>query len=370
MSTAAIVIPIYKEDLSPLEEISLIQVRRILHNYKIIFVAPDNVNFPYLNSNDVIIRFDSSYFSSIESYNRLMLSADFYKTFFNFDYILIYQLDAFVFYDALEYFCSLNYDYIGAPWPMMWVYPIGTRKIRVGNGGFCLRKVRACYDVLVRYNFMIKEYLDAKINEDTFFAHCKAYCNFNIAPIDIAYQFSMEFNPRRSIMKNQGHVPFGCHGWYTYDPKFYAQLLLNYNIDVTEVLNQFIDKGNIRINEWFAAVVQHRIALRLKNKQSIIQYLSTTNFDTVYVIGDNNNLVYPLLMDKPDIENIYLYNKKDIQFLDKNKMYLFLTEEYDLQLIQQLQDNGYYYGENFISFFYECMQYYKKKSDILSMKDR
>ena len=367
MSTVAVIIPIYKEVLSPLEEISLIQVRRILYNYKIIFVAPKNVNFLYLNQDDIIIRFDSQYFNSIEAYNKLMLSTIFYKTFFNFDYILIYQLDAFVFYDALEYFCSLNYDYIGAPWPMMWTYPIDTRWIHVGNGGFSLRKVEACYNILIKYNDMVKKYLNTKHNEDTFFSHCSIDNNFNIAPINIAYQFSMEFNPRRSIMKNKGKLPFGCHGWYTYDPKFYAQLLLNYNIDITNILNQFPD-GDAIINKWLIEIVKRRIALRLKNKQSIIQYLSIIDFDTVYVIGDNNNLIYPLLADKPDIEDIYLYNEKNI--LDNNKMYLFLTEDDDTALIQKLQDNGYFYRKNFISFFHECMQYYKKKLDILSIKAR
>jgi len=44
-----------------------------------------------------------------------MMSPAFYDAFKAFDYILIYQLDAFVFRDELEYFCSLGYDYIGAP---------------------------------------------------------------------------------------------------------------------------------------------------------------------------------------------------------------------------------------------------------------
>ena len=37
--------------------------------------------------------------------------------FLEYQYMLIYQLDAFVFEDKLDYFCELGYDYIGIPVP-------------------------------------------------------------------------------------------------------------------------------------------------------------------------------------------------------------------------------------------------------------
>jgi hypothetical protein len=44
-----------------------------------------------------------------------MLSIDFYKRFRDYKFILIYQLDAYVFRDELEYWCEQDYDFIGAP---------------------------------------------------------------------------------------------------------------------------------------------------------------------------------------------------------------------------------------------------------------
>lgn len=44
-----------------------------------------------------------------------MLSAEFYDRFAAYEYVLIYQLDAFVFADRLAEFCQMGYDYIGAP---------------------------------------------------------------------------------------------------------------------------------------------------------------------------------------------------------------------------------------------------------------
>ena len=113
----AVVIPIYKEKLDDLEKISLAQCRKVLKNYPIIFVAPEGKNFSYLEPGDMVIQFHPQFFQSVKSYSNLLMLPMFYEPFLSFDYMLIYQLDAFVFYDALEEFCQLSYDYIGAPWP-------------------------------------------------------------------------------------------------------------------------------------------------------------------------------------------------------------------------------------------------------------
>ena len=47
---------------------------------------------------------------------NLMLSPFFYESFLDFKYVLIHQLDVFIFKDELNYWCNQNYDYIGAPW--------------------------------------------------------------------------------------------------------------------------------------------------------------------------------------------------------------------------------------------------------------
>ena len=84
-----------------------------------------------------------------------MLNPNFYQRFRRFEYILIYQLDAFVFSDRLEEFCRLGYDYIGAPWPLgdgnkhnEELVVEGNHFLTVGNGGFSLRRVQACIDAL------------------------------------------------------------------------------------------------------------------------------------------------------------------------------------------------------------------------------
>jgi hypothetical protein len=117
-----IVIPIYKSDLSDKEKISIMRVFKVLHKYRIIFVAPQSLSLINYKRyfelyNHQLIRFNDKYFyQDLEGYNDLLLSEDFYKTFSEFRYILIYQPDAYVFRDELMEWCKVGYDYIGAPW--------------------------------------------------------------------------------------------------------------------------------------------------------------------------------------------------------------------------------------------------------------
>lgn len=131
-SKVAAVIPVYKEEIDDLEKISLAQARKVLGKYPFVFVAPEGKKISYAESGDAVVRFPPQFFQNTMTYSMLLMSPFFYEAFKAYDYILIYQLDAFVFYDALEKFCSLGYDYIGAPWPIVFVCRdcITTTKLR------------------------------------------------------------------------------------------------------------------------------------------------------------------------------------------------------------------------------------------------
>lgn len=111
MSTkVAVVIPNHKAELNELEKISLDRCRKVLSRYPLIHAVPAGQNFSYIAPNERVAEFPAHYFKSVLGYNILSVSQLFYEAFLDFDYILIYQLDAFVFYDALEEFCALGYD--------------------------------------------------------------------------------------------------------------------------------------------------------------------------------------------------------------------------------------------------------------------
>jgi len=238
---AKVIIPIYRKELTDLEIRSLNQAYSILKQYPIVVVKPETLDLSCLNEtypNLHFESFDDFYFDSIQGYNRLMLSNVFYSRFLDSDFILIYQLDAFVFRDDLSFWCSKDYDYIGAPWLNN---PINNQPIiscinylsfrysefrnnksrqslfnKVGNGGFSLRKIESFYKATKVYVSKTNDYLQRKrshlYNEDVFWA--TEVPEFSYPDVIEALRFSFDTCPHYSFQLTNGQMPFGCHGWY------------------------------------------------------------------------------------------------------------------------------------------------------------
>jgi len=148
-----IVIPVYKNPNAD-EFVSLRRCCQVLSSYEMVLVCPhgfDTVVFRKLWKDYELTfieeHFDDVYFKNIAGYNRLLLSEEFYKRFADYDYMLIYQPDVYVFEDKLTWWCKKGYDYVGAP-----IFGLFTDKVfykdkgRVGNGGLSLRRVKAFTD--------------------------------------------------------------------------------------------------------------------------------------------------------------------------------------------------------------------------------
>ncbi|RJP46731.1 MAG: hypothetical protein C4548_02170 [Desulfobacteraceae bacterium] len=274
MDKCSIVIPVYKKKSLEMEVLSLKQCVKVLGRYPIIFVCPASLPVDYYQSfaqqnhcNISFERFPDWYFTATSNYSKLLLTKDFYKRFADYEFILIYQLDAWVFEDKLEYWCEQDYDYIGAPWfegfdlatkdsPML---PIA------GNGGFSLRKVSAILKVLntfyrepkslrriiaegadngviaKSFNFPLslfkfifhKErfrplWATTLLSEDRAIArHAQKACkDFKLAPPDVARRFSFEAQPRRLYEMNGKKLPFGCHAFEKHDFEFWKEFIM------------------------------------------------------------------------------------------------------------------------------------------------
>ncbi len=227
----AVVIPIYKNELTDLEKISLSQVKRILSRYDLFLAAPEGLKI-YFDEELSVKRFPKEYFESVNSYNLLMLSTLFYEQFLEYEYILIYQLDAFVFDDKLELFCECGYDYIGAPWlEGMYQYIDDKHCIwRVGNGGFSLRKVVKCIQLLEEERDRLSMYNE---NEDLFFA--TSTCDFfKVAPVEVSLAFAFERNVKKCFEVNHCRLPFGCHAWEKYDLEFWKPYIEKYGYRIEQ----------------------------------------------------------------------------------------------------------------------------------------
>jgi len=194
-----IMVPIYKEELTIYEKISLKQLHHYLGDkYDICFVCPEYFNLKnYYNiiNNFKVIYCSPDYFLNIFTYNSLCLNKDLYTNFNNYKYVLFYQLDAIIFSDELDKFIKFGYDYYGAPhlapdW-------------KCGNGGLSLRNVEKMI------NFLSNVEINNYIYEDIFI------CNYNngllnIAPYHLALEFAISVD-KENKLNELGHLPFGTH---------------------------------------------------------------------------------------------------------------------------------------------------------------
>ncbi len=245
MKEVTIVIPVYTDNLSEYEIISLKRVCEILHKYPIVFVKPqslEEIKLAALAPQASFQSFPNEYFNGIKAYNRLMLSPEFYHAFLESKYILIYQLDCYVFTNTLEQWCNKDYDYIGAPWIKRRVYEMPVIKQymaflralnkslnkpdrqnlynKVGNGGLSLRKVVTHYSAAIECKAVIEEFNSKKryhmYNEDVFWS--VLINNYLKIPFRYpshleALEFSFDKHPKYCYKLNNYKLPFGCHGW-------------------------------------------------------------------------------------------------------------------------------------------------------------
>lgn len=261
-----VVIPVYKSALTEYERISLRQCVRVLGHYPIVLVAPHSLDvsaYREFGKGFELRTFDDSFFTDIQAYNKLMLSERFYEAFTDREFILIYQLDAFVFTDELAYWCQQPYDYVGAPilrdrdftgWVdelnftvrqriATWLHlkkadGLTPREIIslnvVGNGGLSLRRVSAMLACLKRFKTKVAEYTANSLyqyNEDMFWSVevNRFWPHLRIPHYTKALHFSIEFFPQWAIEHyNQGQLPFGCHAWDIHGTDYWRSVFSDY----------------------------------------------------------------------------------------------------------------------------------------------
>ncbi len=213
--------------------------------------------------------FGSEWFKGVEGYNRLCFSSMLYEAFAEYSYMLIYQLDAYVFEDRLDEWCGRGYDYVGGPWLCHWSSEVeNIHHWETGNGGFSLRNVNTFLRVLTSplllrkplkgigrlakenrkrlegnpllwvwlamraltgYHNTLHYYIRQNGQEDKAFAQCQYNGLMRIPKAKEALGFSFDMRPATCYKLNGNHLPMGCHMWYKYDNEtfWYPQIYRN-----------------------------------------------------------------------------------------------------------------------------------------------
>ncbi len=252
----AVIIPIYKLEPDNNEKKSLEQCLKVLNTRSIIFFCGHSFDSSFYSlickkCNITFIKrsFKDKYFKSKKDYNHLCLTKKFYSAFSEYEFILIYQLDAWIFSDQLDYWCSLNYDFIGAPFPENINAEVDCVNFTtVGNGGFSLRKVKPIIYLLNKEYYRLKnwqsllnsyrerisrnplwylycilrvigyknniKYIKKNYMEDLFFSEVSRLTSLIKLPDPYtALKFSFEYRPSIAYKLNGMNLPMGCHGW-------------------------------------------------------------------------------------------------------------------------------------------------------------
>lgn len=274
-----ILIIVHKQFPTENEKKSLLQCFKILGKHSIKLLCHRSLNvgeYKKVNSNVEIDFIDEKWLGTYEMFNKLKISSFLYKKYEKYQFILFYELDAWVFRNDLQNWCKRGFDYIGAPWTGTHLYkdkPI----VGVGNGGFSLRNVKSSikllkklqtveilenyedynwYSILVRLPIIFKKILldnspsrferNFSFQEDLFWcviapnrlasfhgrsliirllAKCFLMQEFKIASADVAAKFSFETTPAHFYNLNNKNLPFGCHAWEKYDPEFWTPFI-------------------------------------------------------------------------------------------------------------------------------------------------
>lgn len=370
-----IVIPVYRVP-TMMEQCSFKQCLQVLNKYDITIVTNSEVDMTKFNDisqmcgkSFSIELFDKEYFEGIKGYNDLCLSKAFYQRFADrYVYMLIYQLDAWVFRDELQDWCNKGYDYVGPPF---FVTTDGVKhfikKFRnVGNGGLSLRKIKYCLDILnlpkhlpyITIKGLFSQFLVIrKYSKESFFkklidfgkfiGKCLGICNtlshliisknedlifseFSSVSYYLhpkmptplqATNFAWELFPSYLYNKNNGRLPFGCHAFEKYEYLDFWSIYIPKEINLPNFMKvnptfpfyaSFLDCYGDKINIEYPMLKD----IVLQSTETIPQNGGLTSNDSPYmespIMGQNNSFV--------------LYRNSDLCV----KMGLTIDEQYSL----------------------------------------
>ncbi len=238
MASIIALVPIYQDQLKEIENRSLEEFNLKIKQIPKAFIAPKNLDTTWYKVEypDIpVFVFEQWDKGSLEDYNDLMLTEEFYQRFSEYEFIFLFQTDARFLgtEEQLIEFAGTEYDYYGAPWGdegMRFVKRVipgaGHFRIlrvleqeviaKVGNGGVSLRRVSAMIQFLKKHKKKIAKWEKA---EDLFIGYygAKYPKTIQLPDINTAYRFAMEMNMKEKILA--GQKPMAVHKWEKFFPE-------------------------------------------------------------------------------------------------------------------------------------------------------
>jgi hypothetical protein len=254
---ATVVIPIHLAEPSELEKVSLQQTLKILYKHPITFMTREGLDTSWYEEfcrGKATIFFERFSWNGFNEFGELMTHFKFYQRFRQYEYILICHMDAFVFYDELEKWCSYGYDYIGSLiYNKYWNGKRSRLHKMMGfttpdyyaNGGFALKKVQGFYYITSRFKLYIGFYhwlrkvRNRGFLDDIFTVELfpNLTDKFKLPPKSLCQQFGAAYenwdeNDLPFANPEYNALIFGCHGWIQYNPEFWKPYIRKHGYKV------------------------------------------------------------------------------------------------------------------------------------------
>jgi len=141
---------------------------------------------------------------SIEQYNCILTNPKFYQSLTG-THILVFQTDSVLFSNTTmkleDYF---QYDYVGAPWKGYNFVRVGSKRVRIGNGGLSLRKRETMIKATTKYPYLSEVYELSNTAEDAYFARVLTLMEAELPTPEQAADLFFEYVKGRAL-------PFGAH---------------------------------------------------------------------------------------------------------------------------------------------------------------
>jgi len=288
LRSCVVVVPLHTLQLDAIEVSALVHALHKLSDYEFVLLHKHSISSAELldrlgksacsrNRKIHCIEVADECLASIDSYNQMLMQAWFYRLFKAWDYLLIFQLDAWILESNLQVWLQKEYSYIGAPW----TGHLGqdTPDSGVGNGGLSLRKVRDMLAIfedqtrqqtvpVFRWGYLawrmtlfrryylfpvwqwpllflkrlmlfarmslgwhntLAYFIEIGIQEDhilgVYVPHVFPW--FKLPLMQEAAAFAIETNPRLTRDFYAIERPFGCHAWEKFDRDFWINTYPN-----------------------------------------------------------------------------------------------------------------------------------------------
>jgi hypothetical protein len=237
-SAIAIVLPIYRPRLDDEAVVAVDRAIAQLQHGVWHLVAPMSLETSFYEKRygKAIVRFPDAWLDSQQNYSRLLLTDEFYATFAQYEYMLVIQDDVYVLRDDLAYWQARGFDYIGAPWPsglervLSMSHKPGihgrTATAYVGNGGFSLRRIAACRQLLAEFAEEAAWFRKKGKAEDQFFGIFGQFSQqFTLPSLRVAAAFAWETSLPHMHALCDGQLPMAIHAYVRHDPEFFARTI-------------------------------------------------------------------------------------------------------------------------------------------------